>query len=297
MLARCPELEKGFYTALRESFGSNARDGVHASGLLQPRKEYWNRAVPKPATDEELGYWTAGRGHEDALSRFLQDDFGPTPQAVIDGISMRPDFVSLTGRIIPAGAYAEMKTRRSNLPENDQEAQEKFGSYREQMRIYMALRRRMEMYLIVLSLVEGKTQDALSRSSPVWAVYRETFADVAELEAERAKWLARRDGFLTLLEAQASGVQQFIDAALLATPLCADWLCGKATPEMTRKPLCQTCGKEFATAEFGPEKHLASKTGAGHVITPAEVTWSYVPRCKWYAECRPWLVDPSRGVR
>lgn len=297
MLTRCPELEVKFYDALRESFGSNARDGIHLSGLTDgPRKEFWQRALPKRATDEELGYWTAGRGHEDALSRFLQDDFAPTPQVVVDGISLRPDFISLTGRIVPAGAYVEMKTRRSNLPENDEEAQEKFSHYRTRMRGYMALKQRRVMYLIVLSLVEGKTADALSRSSPVWAVYREDMTD-AELEAERAKLLARRDAYLRLIAAHEAGNTQRVELELLAMPLCEDWMCGKAYPEMTKKPVCQTCGQEFQSAEFGPKKHVESKTGRGHIVTPAEITWSYVPRCKWHGECRPWLVDPTRGVR
>ena len=298
MIARCPELEPKWYDALRESFGSDAREGIHLSALLSPRQEFWKHVDPRPLTDDELGYFTAGRGHEDALVRFLGADFKITESTEIDGIHLRPDFEAVSDRIVPRGAHVEFKTRRSNLPVNDDEAQTDFSNYRAQVRGYMALKRMNEMYLVVFSLTEGKTGDPLSRSHPVFAIYRETATD-AELEQEREKLQARRRGLLDALAVSSADAPLPFNTnrlEFLTLPLCEAWMCGKRRPEMTTPPVCQTCGQVFKSAEFGPEKHVQSAKGKGHIVTPAEIVWHYEPRCKWYGVCRPQDVDKERGA-
>ena len=164
-----------------------------------------------PLTDAEIGYFTAGRGHEDIITKLLATDFIATPEQEIDGIYLRPDFVAITDTIIPKGSHAELKTRRGNLPKSDTEAQTVFESYRQQIRGYMALKQHSTMYLIVLSLLEGKTKDPLSQSRPVIAVYKETMTD-DELQSTRADLQHRK----TLLEIGASSL----------LPLCPAWQCG-----------------------------------------------------------------------
>jgi hypothetical protein len=212
LLTRDPAAERCLYEVLRESFAQDTRDGIHLSSLLTPLKEHWRRTSPPvPLTDSEIGYFTAGRGHEDILTRLLVEDFESTPEEVIDGIHLRPDFIAITNRVIPKGSHAELKTRRMNLPKTDAEAQTAFDTYRAQIRGYMALKRQPEMYLIVLSLLEGKTKDPLSTSQPVIAVYKETMTD-AELEHTRAD-LQNRKALL------GAGVWSLL-------PLCPAWQCG-----------------------------------------------------------------------
>jgi hypothetical protein len=212
MLARVPDAEDKLYSALRTSFGQDERTGVHLSSLLNPRLTYFRKIDPRPLTDQEIGYFVGGRGHEDIISRLLGQDFELTAEEEIDGIHLRPDFVATTDRIIPKGAHAEFKTRRSNLPKTDELAQTVFQSYRDQIRGYMALKHHHEMYLIVLSLLEGKTKDPLSVSGPVLAVYRETMTD-EELMDARDDLYQRK----TLLEIGATRVM----------PLCWEFMCVK----------------------------------------------------------------------
>ena len=211
MLTRVPDVEPRLYDVLRTSFGTNTRTGIHLSSLLNPRQTHFKQTDPRPLNNEEIGYFIGGRGHEDALARLLGDDFALTAEEVIDGIHLRPDFVAVTDRVVPAGSFCEFKTRRSNLPKSDAEAAIAFESYRDQIRGYMALKGHPEMYLIVLSLLEGKVKgDPLSKSGPVFAVYKETMTD-EELAEVRTDLQTRK----TLLELGTFSLM----------PLCWQFLC------------------------------------------------------------------------
>src|SRR5690349_458346 len=212
MISRQPDIETKLYDALRDSFGQDQRTGVHLSSLLNPRQTHFRKLDPRQLTDDEIGYFVGGRGHEDIISRLLEQDFELTPEEIIDGIHLRPDFRALTDQIVPKGSHVEFKTRRSNLPKTDAQAQTDFNSYRDQIRGYMALKRQTEMYLVVLSLTEGKTGDPLSKSRPVLAVYRETMT-----LAERDRVWADLQQRKTLLEVGATSIM----------PLCWEFLCVK----------------------------------------------------------------------
>ena len=234
MLTRESECERNLYAALREAFTREQRTGIHLTSLLNPRQTYWRHLDPQPITDAEIGFFSGGRGHEDAVAKLLREDFIETPECEIDGIFLRPDFQAISDRIIPKGEYAEFKTRRSNLPKTDEEANDRkrgLTTYRDQVRGYMALKRRPTMYLIVLSLTEGKTRDPLSRSAPVYAVYKETMTE-AELMAMRDDLLTRK----ILLASPASSDMM---------PTCWAFLCGKWTKALVRdgggwtyQPMC-----------------------------------------------------------
>jgi hypothetical protein len=239
MLARVPDVEGKLYDALRTSFGQDERTGVHLSSLLNPRLTHFRKLDPRSLTDQEIGYFVGGRGHEDIISRLLGQDFELTAEEEIDGIHLRPDFVAITDRIIPKGAHAEFKTRRSNLPKTDELAQTVFQSYRDQIRGYMALKHQHEMYLIVLSLLEGKTKDPMSVSGPVLAVYRETMSE-NDLNVKSDDILNRK----TLLEIGATSVM----------PLCWEFLCVKWDKGVLKD------------------------------------------KCPYYAECKPYEMDPKRAV-
>jgi hypothetical protein len=211
MIARDSVAERALYDAIRESFAKDERTGTHLSALLNPLQEYWRQVEGRTVTDTDLMYFTAGRGHEDILARLLDQDFELTPEAEIEGIHLRPDFRAISDRIIPKGKHAEFKTRRANLAKTDEEAQEAYQSYRDQIRGYMALKDQGEMYLVVLSLLEGNKGDG---TKPVLAVYRETMTEGERLVLRTA--LIQRK---ILLE---NGVTSLL-------PLCWEWLCGKLT--------------------------------------------------------------------
>lgn len=216
MLVRDPDAEVRLYDVLRESFGNDVRTGTHLSALLNPVQEHWRRTKPPiPKTNAEIGYFIAGRGHEDAIARLLEKDFVETVEEVVDGIHLRPDFVAVSDRIIPKGSHAELKTRRMNLPLLNSDLNKAFQTYRDQVRGYMALKRQSEMYLIVLSLLEGKTKDPLSKSEPRIAVYKETMGEL-ELLNLRNELQARK------YDLEHGNWNQL--------PLCWDFLCGKWTP-------------------------------------------------------------------
>jgi hypothetical protein len=223
MLTREPEREVKLYDALRESFQANERTGLHLTDLLNPRQTYWKALDPQPITDAMIGFFSGGLGHEHALTRLLERDFRETPEEAIDGIHHRPDYEAISDRIIPTGEFCELKTRRSNLPKSDDEANDPVRGltyYRKQIRGYMALKRRETMYLLVLSLTEGKTRDPLSSSAPVFAVYKETMTP-EELRQERDHLQAMK----ILLNSPAS-VQHM--------PLCEPWMCGKWNKALVR---------------------------------------------------------------
>jgi len=223
MLARQPDIETKLYDVLRESFASQRRDGLHLTDLLNPRQYYWKQLDPQPLTNGDIGFFAGGLGHEDAVARLLKEDFHETPEDIVDGVALRPDFVARSSRIVPEGSYVEFKTRRSNLPKSDDEANDPargLTTYRDQIRGYMALKQRPEMYLLVLSLTEGKTKDPLSSSAPVFAVYKETMTP-EELAQTRDTLMSRK----ILLQSPA-GVDQL--------PLCWAFLCGKWTKALVR---------------------------------------------------------------
>lgn len=268
---------------IRDSFsqGDEARNAtIHLTDVLTPRKAYWQRVLPIPATDSECLYFLAGRGHEDALGRVAGLLVVREPKTK-DGIDYRPDFSLFD---VPA----EFKTRRANLPEAGEELVV-FENYLNQLRGYCALEEKISAVLIVLSLLEGRSGDPLKPTQPVLAVYDVVFTS-EELTVEKTELLVTKDRLdLALLIAQASK-DPVLSGAHKPLKLCPAWQCGKPSKTVEKKAYCNTCGKEVNHKDG--HAHLA----AG-VVVAEQVSWSYVPRCKWYRLCSPWEVDPTRGER
>jgi hypothetical protein len=285
--------------SVRASFTA-PREDIHLSDLVAaPRRAYWQRVLPLPATDDEIGYWVAGRGHEDALGR-ISDLVPSEERAWLPGegtssgaapIVFRPDFFW-------RGRPAEFKTRRANLAEPGQEAVI-YDSYIEQLRGYCAMLGVTEGYLIVLSLLEGRDTNPLTPTRPEIRVYDVCF-EAQELAAMREQLAQRR----TALEAElvADSVERMAAALGERRPriapsrlaLCKPWLCGKRRKTVLREAWCEDCNKELR--EPWAARHTATKAGAGHTVRSAEVQWDYEVRCKYYTFCRPQDTDPSRGA-
>jgi len=232
MLSRDTEAESKLLEVLRDNFARNERTGVHLTSLLEPRMSYWKATIPMPPTDAEVGFFSAGRGHEDAVQKLLGTDFKETEESEVFGIHLRPDFEAISDRVIPSGEYAEFKTRRSNLPKTDVEANAVMMTYRDQLRGYMALKGRNRMWLIVLSLVEGKDRkDPLSQSRPVFAVYREEMT-----EDERIEML------VLLMQMNDKLKAAFVNGDPFHLPLCTKWKCVRSVKvgsTWVKVPVCK----------------------------------------------------------
>lgn len=270
-ITRRIDLEALLLDEMRASFAREERttDEIHVSDLLAPRRAYWGRVHPKPVTDDEIGYFVAGRAHEDAVGRVSGVQPGEPRQ--VDGIWLRSDFYTS----IPL----EFKTRRRSLAADADEATRRYDTYIDQCRAYAALQQRPAAWLWVLGLVSEQRDGGTKPEFQVW--HLDFTPD--ELLAERVRLGQVRD----LLRAAWDG------AGVEGVPLCPDWQCGKVGAVMVQPPHCQSCDRTFQT-EWGAKKHLDSKTGAGHTMTPATFTRTYAPKCRWYDECRPWLADEGR---
>lgn len=293
---RAPALERTLLDQIRASFGNDARDGIHLSDLLNPRRSYWQRVLPMSPTDHEIGYWVAGRAHEDALGRVAgleaveQRFFYVLPaadaHAALVPISYRPDFNWL-------GQFAEFKTRRANLAQPGEEAVV-YDSYLDQLRGYCSIEGRTQARLIVFSLLEGERGNPLNPTHPEFAVYNVEFTQ-QELDNELAQLHERRDAFeaellghaFESLGAALGGRAPHVEPSRL--PLCKPFMCGKPRKIVDRAEFCETCGKAIT--------HRAGDLRRSHDIRPEQAHWEYEPRCKWYAVCRPQDTDPTRGVR
>lgn len=293
-ITRNPAREAELIGQMQASFGDNAREGVHLSDLLNPRRSYWQRVLPMAPNKAAVLYWVAGRGHEDALGRIA--NLVVTEQRFMHGISFRPDFQWESDP-------TEFKTRRRNLPALGEEAVV-YDSYLDQLRGYAALQKTLRGRLVVFSLLEKvNPNDPKSPSEPELAVYDVTFTeqDIAE---EEARLLSRRDGFMNALIGWS---MEQLGAALggrlpvpvatghAALPLCKEWLCGKPRKVVDTKPFCRTCDKDFAT-EWGIDKHTSSKSGAGHDVVHEQFHFEYEVRCPYYVFCQPQKTDPTRGA-
>lgn len=251
---------------------------VHLSDLLNVRQAVFKRLLPFAPNKREVLLWTWGRGWEQELARRTQMVSGQ--QRTVEGISMRPDFTEWPGYW---RGPIEIKARRANLAKEGEELVE-YDNYVQQAWGYGALTNTSNALLVVTTPRAGQVySDPKAQTQPEIHVCEVAFT-AEELQQCFEQLVKLRDQFRG---AHASG-----DPSGL--PLCYDWLCGTPTKVVTAKPRCITCNREFET-QFGINKHQTSKTGAGHTVVDEQVRWNYEPRCKWYAFCRPNLVDASRG--
>lgn len=259
---------------------------VHLSDTLQPRQAVWKRLIPQPVTRREANLFMTGRGFEFDLSR--RTTLQPGASRMIEGMSCRPDFMHWPNHW---DGPIEVKWRRANLAAQGEEESD-YSSYLDQLAGYCALLTYDQVthkthdrgLLIVATPRQGqKYNDDLAPTEPAIHVYEVVFT-----EAELAKTIQvlrqRREQIASALERR--------DASQV--DLCAEWLCGKRRKEVTKKPHCVTCNREFET-EYGIDKHVNSKTGRGHEVTHEEVKWHYEPMCRWYSFCQPEKTDSQRG--
>ena len=195
------------YDKLRVGLAAEVREGVHVSDLLQPRKAYWQKLNPLPPTNDEIGYWLAGRAHHYFLVQALTGVDDSQEASLIDpetGVHYSPDLVQLRG---------EFKTTRwSTLPETEAAALRTFDGYIPQCRAYAALMRVSEWRLYVFFLVADDKDTG--RKIPTFRVYKLEFTE-AELEQERQDVKLRQSALLDAIAARTPEV----------LPLCPQYAC------------------------------------------------------------------------
>lgn len=262
-ITRDSSIEKFLFDEIRKNMNKE-RTGIHLSDLLAPRKAFWQKTKPLPPTDDEIMYWTTGKGHEDAFH--LVSDIEHGTEQEWNGIKYTPDFFH--------NFPAEMKTRRRNIAKGGNEAED-YDYYLKQLRGYCAVTGKTQGWLHIWCLVskDGET----GATKPELASYRVGFTE-DELSNERFKLDSMKCDLLV-----AIGTKEH---TLL--PQCPEWMCGKNKSEMIKNPFCTTCDREFST-DWGIEKHINSKKGQGHEIKKAEYKWEYEKRCKWFDDCKPVL--------
>lgn len=299
-ITRRPDVAAELMDEMRRSFGDSARPDVHLSDTLNPRYAFWARVAPKLASDDEIVYFLSGRGYEDVYGRLAGLERGRADRAF--GITYTVDFYR--------GTFAELKTRRRDLAPEGQEFV-KYSHYIEQCKGYCAIvrgkliesgqRENLERWnrceLFVFTTAQKQPDGS---TKPAFMAYEIEFTDL-ELDDHLIE-LRQRAGTLESLLIQAqdpTGSRRYkstedLQALSRFLPLCWDWKCGTRSSEMVKKPYCTTCEREFKT-DWGIDKHVSSKTGKGHTVTKAEYRFFYLPRCKHYQDCKPYLDDPTRG--
>jgi hypothetical protein len=256
LIVRDSSIEKFVLDSIRTLWGKTPRTGIHLSDLISPRRAYWERVKPLPATDKEIQYWLIGRGHEEALHE--ASGFRHGVEQEVEGIVFTPDFFH--------NFPDESKTRRGYLAKPGEETI-KYDYYLKQLRGYCALTGSSQGWLRVWSLMEK--QDDFS-TAPEFAAYRVEFT-IGELTKELQNLIVTR---ASLVEALRQGNHKLLSQ-------CPEWMCGKVQRKTTIKSFCQDCNKDFTF----PERHLKSKPH--HSIAPAEYSYTYRKDCKWFVDCQP----------
>lgn len=263
-ITRDTEIEQWAEKEVSNNWGKEAREGIHLTDLLAPRKAYWQKVKPMNPTKEEILYWTSGNAIEERFLRAI----GYTKAGVKEweGILYTPD--------IFFNFPAEAKSRRRAMAKEGEEAKV-YDYYIAQLLGYCAMENKQQGWLLVFSMLERQDDGT---TKPEWGFYRVEFTQ-DELDKEKER--------LLVIKAKLELVLQGFNTTYVL-PLCPAWMCGKESKTMTKKGYCIDCKKEFET-ESGIVKHPKSKTGLGHKITMPEYKREYIKRCKYYDDCEPFM--------
>jgi len=210
-LTRNQTSEKWIVDRVKEHLNSQPRgEGIHVSDLVHPRKAYWKRIDPRPMTDDEAGYFVAGRGHHEVIEAIIEgvDNKSPdTGQHVWEGIYYSPD--------LNMNYPVEIKTSRAQLGPEDtgKDPRQEYDNYLAQLTSYMAVENSEKGGLIIFYL--NKKVDRNSRSTkPRFQVW-DVVMTKDELAAKRTSML---DGKRNLEQAVDSHHFSELEC-------CPSWLC------------------------------------------------------------------------
>lgn len=259
-IIRALDIEDWAEKEITNNWGKEAREHIHLSDLLAPRKAYWQRVKPMNPTKEEIMYWTSGNAIENRFLRAI--GYQKAEVQEWNSILYTPD--------IFFNFPAEAKSRRRAMAKEGEE-ERVYDYYIKQLLGYCAVVDKQQGWLLVFSMVERQEDGS---TKPEWAFYR--------IEFTKEELKKQREDLLVIKEDLEIALHGNLDYTVL--PLCPSWMCGKQTQIMIKNPYCETCSKTFKT-EWGINKHIESKTGIGHKIVQPEYKIEYIPRCKWYEDC------------
>jgi len=260
------EIELWAEREITNNWGKQAREGLHLTDLLAPRKAYWQKVKPMNPTKEEILYWTSGNAIEDRFLRAI--GYQKAGVKEWEGIKYTPD--------IFFNFPAEAKSRRRAMAEEGEEFKV-YDHYLKQLLGYCAIENKQQGWLLVFSMLERQDDGT---TKPEWGFYRVEFGQ-DELDKERERLLTTKQN----LESALHGYVGYQNLSL-----CPAWMCIKKQKVMIKNPFCKTCSKAFKK-NWGIKKHTSSKTGQGHEVEFAQYKTEIIPVCKWYNNCQPKLED------
>ncbi len=163
----------------REIIMSGEREeGIHASDLLDPRQYYWKRKHPLPLDDKSVMFFLIGRIQHEIEVQYRTGAKGEMDEGSHYhkelGIWYSPDgkLTLRDGSVIPE----EYKTTRSKVdPRTLAAVKNSYGSYLEQLQVYMAcmgVTKGSLKVLLISNQPEGETYTV-----PVIRVYRYEITD------------------------------------------------------------------------------------------------------------------------
>jgi len=260
MISRDDSIKQWLMDEIRHNMGKEAREYLTLYDMLNPLQAYWQRVKPMYLSDNEIMYFTTGKGHEEML-RYV-GGFQKGELKYFENIGYRCD--------VYQNFPCEVKTRRGYIP-NDKKIEESYSNYIAQIKQYCAVENKPMGWLWVWALT-GKDDE--NKTKPDMFCYHLEFT-MEELEAERQRIRQTRDNLLTALNTG--------DIRLLHP--CPLWMCRQERKDMIKPPYCKNCEKDFQT-DWGIKKHIKSKTGKGHEVEMATYKTTYEPKCKWYQHCK-----------
>jgi CRISPR/Cas system-associated exonuclease Cas4 (RecB family) len=174
---------------------------LHVSDLIYPRKAYFNRVNPKPPSEKDLLYWSAGKAHHELLETLYKERLAKEQAVEWENIHGHYDLLAKNGEVI------EFKTTRTqteytidNLPEG----------YLTQLKYYLAMQEKLKGKIIVFYLGIRESNHYV----PKLVTYGVSLTR-EEVKEIRAEMLARKKGLMNALA--------LLNPSLL--PECPSWMC------------------------------------------------------------------------
>ena len=183
--------------------------GIHASGLLDPRLEYWRDMLPRPLTEKQTMLFLIGR----VLHHFVISSVEPaTAPGQSDSGSHEELGILFSPDLIKDGHPIEIKTNRSFYPPREDRLQDELSFYLEQLCLYLILSNSLtgELWILYLNI-----KDEANRTFPEMRCYSVELSESQFHDLEQ-QIVTTRD---LLLKAKAKKDHRGLE-------LCRKWLCG-----------------------------------------------------------------------
>lgn len=178
-----------------------SRDGIHVTDLVWPRKAYWQRVLPKPLTEDEIGFFVAGRAHHGVIESLMGGERERSRQ--VEGIYFTPD-ATLDGFPV------EIKTSRARFEPAPSKRGKEYDHYLQQLTAYMALEGKSQGLLVVFYLGLSTSYGSVPR----FRAFKVSMT-TEELVRRRKELTARRKALEKAIRLRKPEL----------VPLCPAWAC------------------------------------------------------------------------